>query len=590
MPKNIVLLSDGTGNSAAKPFKTNIWRLYQALDIDPVPPGGLRRQVVLYDEGVGSENFKPLALLGGAFGIGVWRNVRDLYTFTCRNYEQGDQIFAFGFSRGAFTVRLLVGLIGKCGLVVPDSEDDLKKKVEIAYLEYQRDFLLRASRKRYMLYHYVLADPHYVPGGAGGGRIIDVPGKQERPHIAFLGVWDTVSAYGLPVDELERGVDQWIWPMTVADRELSPMVLRARHALSLDDERPTFRPVLWNEQHGQDRIKQVWFAGAHANVGGGYPDDGLANVTLDWMMDEIGPELRFYPEERQEIRHRANAFGQYYDSRSGIAGYYRYGPRSVERLCHDRDHEVEIATPKFHPSALERIRRRQVAYAPLSPTLAFEVIEAPGHERHVVEQAYDATWMEQASNTVWWRRLSYLATVALSVLLVGFPLLDKWALPAIENILPAAATLDPLRPVVDRLSGIVPADFADILPGWSRPWVASFLHRPTIALVSALLLIWLFWRKSGQLQHKIAARAELAWAQLKHITVVPHIVRRWDDRIAGYFRSSPAWTSVYRFVSRRLIPFLFAWTVGLLVLVFVVIKLVVDAIKLRRLLRSKTSI
>src|SRR5215510_2239628 len=187
MPKNIVLLSDGTGNSAAKLFKTNVWRLYQALDIDPVPAAGLRRQVAFYDEGVGSENFKPLALLGSAFGIGVWRNVRDLYTFTCRNYEKGDQIFAFGFSRGAFTVRLLVGMIGKCGLVVPDSEDDLSKKVEIAYLEYRRDFLLRASRKRYMLYHHLLANPHYVSGGAGGARIIDVPGKQERPNIAFLG-------------------------------------------------------------------------------------------------------------------------------------------------------------------------------------------------------------------------------------------------------------------------------------------------------------------------------------------------------------------------------------------------------------------
>src|SRR5262249_56611176 len=152
--------------------------------------------------------------------------------------------------------------------------------------------------------------------------------------------------------------------------------------------------------------------------------------------------------------------------------------------------------------------------------------EGSGHERRRGEQAYDAMWMEQARNTVWWRRLSYLATVALSALLVSFPLLDKWALPAIENVLPAAATPDPLRPIVDRLSGVIPADFANILPGWSRPWVASFLPPPTIALVSALLLIWLFWRKSGQLQQKIAARAELAWAQLKQITVVPHILRR----------------------------------------------------------------
>src|SRR5262249_28828298 len=84
MPKNIVLLSDGTGNSAAKLFKTNVWRLYQALDIDPVPAAGLRRQVAFYDEGVGSENFKPLALLGSAFGTGAWRNVRDLSPFPCR--------------------------------------------------------------------------------------------------------------------------------------------------------------------------------------------------------------------------------------------------------------------------------------------------------------------------------------------------------------------------------------------------------------------------------------------------------------------------------------------------------------------------
>lgn len=358
MPKNIVLLSDGTGNSAAKLFKTNIWRLYQALDVDPDPPHGLRRQVALYDDGVGSDNFKPLALIGSAFGIGVWKNVRDLYAFTCRNYESGDQIFAFGFSRGAFTVRLLAGMIGKCGLIVADSEADLKRKVEIAYLEYRRDFLLRASRKRHMLYHRVLANPHYVPGAPGGGRIIDIPGKQERPNIAFLGVWDTVSAYGMPVDELQRGIDEWIWPMTVADRELSPTVLRARQALSLDDERPTFRPVLWNERRGEERIKQVWFAGVHANVGGGYPDDGLAYLTLDWMMNEVGAELRFYPEQREEIRQRANAFGRDYDSRSGIAGYYRYGPRSVARLSHDPDHDVDSRHGKVSP---ERARAHSAA-------------------------------------------------------------------------------------------------------------------------------------------------------------------------------------------------------------------------------------
>ncbi|HET9618797.1 MAG TPA: DUF2235 domain-containing protein, partial [Pseudolabrys sp.] len=87
--KNIVLLSDGTGNSSSSPFKTNVWRLYQAIDL---APGGAPRQLVYYDNGVGTENFKPIAALGGALGLGVWQNVRDLYTFVCRNYESGDNI------------------------------------------------------------------------------------------------------------------------------------------------------------------------------------------------------------------------------------------------------------------------------------------------------------------------------------------------------------------------------------------------------------------------------------------------------------------------------------------------------------------
>ena len=115
MFKNIVLLSDGTGNGSASPFKTNVWRLYQALDIAQPSDEAVPRQIAYYDNGVGSESLKPIAALGGAFGIGVWKNVRDIYTFVCRNYQLGDRIYGFGFSRGAFTIRLVMGLIGKCG-------------------------------------------------------------------------------------------------------------------------------------------------------------------------------------------------------------------------------------------------------------------------------------------------------------------------------------------------------------------------------------------------------------------------------------------------------------------------------------------
>jgi uncharacterized protein (DUF2235 family) len=107
---NIVLLSDGTGNSAAKVWRTNVWRLFQSLELKG------SGQIAIYDDGVGTSSFLPLAILGGAFGWGLKRNVRELYKFLCRNYRDGDRIYGFGFSRGAFTIRVLIGLVLNQGL------------------------------------------------------------------------------------------------------------------------------------------------------------------------------------------------------------------------------------------------------------------------------------------------------------------------------------------------------------------------------------------------------------------------------------------------------------------------------------------
>src|SRR3981189_2820603 len=115
MSKNIVLLSDGTGNSSSKIFKTNVWRLFQALDLTRPD-----RQVAYYDNGVGTSSFKLFAVLGGGFGFGRKRNVTDIYSFCCRNYVAGDRIYGFGFSRGAFTIRIVAGFIAKIGLVQYD--------------------------------------------------------------------------------------------------------------------------------------------------------------------------------------------------------------------------------------------------------------------------------------------------------------------------------------------------------------------------------------------------------------------------------------------------------------------------------------
>jgi uncharacterized protein (DUF2235 family) len=127
--RNIVLFSDGTGNSASKLFRTNVWRAYQAVDLaDPI-------KLTFYDEGVGTSPLRPLAMIGGAIGLGLGKNVRDLYAFVCRTYRPGDKIYAFGFSRGAFTIRVLMGLILHQGIVEYDgNEERLERNVASALL------------------------------------------------------------------------------------------------------------------------------------------------------------------------------------------------------------------------------------------------------------------------------------------------------------------------------------------------------------------------------------------------------------------------------------------------------------------------
>ena len=254
MSKNLVLFSDGTGNSAGKLFKTNVWRVREAVDLtdpqDPQQP----RQFAFYDDGVGTSSFKPLAVLGGAFGVGLARNVLDLYVFLCRLYEPGDHIYAFGFSRGAFTIRVLVGLVMTQGLLrYHGSETELQRLARDAYRSYRSERFkslnpivgwLRQLRDAWLnAWNAVWRRTPYARA-----ERIGQPGALNPIRIDFLGLWDTVDAYGLPVDELTRAIDAVIWPLTMRDNNLNPRVLCARHALAIDDERNAFHPQLWNEQ------------------------------------------------------------------------------------------------------------------------------------------------------------------------------------------------------------------------------------------------------------------------------------------------------------------------------------------------------
>lgn len=222
------------------------------------------------------------------------------------------------------------------------------------------------------------------------------------------------------------------------------------------DERTTFHPVLWNERNEapappdkngerhikDERISQVWFAGVHSSVGGGYPDDSLAHIPLCWIMKEAqacGLRYKTNPPADPDALKRAlsarDPDGRLYDSRRGLGGYYRYGPRKISDLCHARfsakpGDEVEINLPKIHESALRRIQPEAHPYAPLGIPARYEVVTECGKllppEKNPYEPLKRADARTQAQervwNLVWLRRGVFFATVAASLYLVFYPL------------------------------------------------------------------------------------------------------------------------------------------------------------------------
>jgi hypothetical protein len=358
MSKNIVICSDGTGNSAIKGRGTNVFKLFEAIDLNghKTRPE-LTPQVALYDDGVGTEDFKPLKIFAGATGFGLSRNVKQLYKELVRIYDPGDRIFLFGFSRGAFTVRTLVGLIAACGLLDFDKLEtaaDLDAVVNKTYDVYRKSY-------RTQLAKLFLGEPDtsVIPRfKADHCLACDVP-------IDFVGVWDTVDAVGLPF-HLSDFINWALYRFKFRDHKLSKLVKHACHALAIDDERHSFHPLLWHEgEEDAGRIEQVWFAGAHSNVGGGYPKQGMSLVALEWMMrkaectGEPGHGLRLLAADRALYYDHANVDDKLYDPRSGLGIFYRWKVRDIAAIC--RMHHTK---PSLHLSVLERIAHGTDDYAP----------------------------------------------------------------------------------------------------------------------------------------------------------------------------------------------------------------------------------
>jgi hypothetical protein len=258
--KRLVICCDGTWNRADTKTVTNIEKIARTVQLEPSRALGVQ-QMVLYLPGVGTAGYQTDKLLGGAFGLGLFHHVLNAYRFLSINYQPGDEIYVFGFSRGAYTARSLAGMVGKVGL--------LKREAMI-------DGLLHEAGQRYR-------HPADEPPPAGWSAPEEFRERHCHPSvpIRFLGVFDTVGALGVP-GALSRRHE-------FHDVRLGAGVEVARQALAVDEPRMKFEPCLWERVDSPgppDRIKQVWFEGAHSDVGGGYPEAGLSDTALLWMVTE----------------------------------------------------------------------------------------------------------------------------------------------------------------------------------------------------------------------------------------------------------------------------------------------------------------
>lgn len=270
--KRIVVCADGTWNlrdqvdkATGKRRPTNVTKVARA--VKPVGDDG-RHQLVIYLDGVGTGGGMD-RLTGGAFGHGIEENVRSLYRSIAYNYADGDEIFMFGFSRGAFTVRTLAGFMHNVGLVAKDND-------------------------------YYLPEIYgcYEKGHHRGSKEWDATfanrnlGKNHRPAppIRFVGAWDTVGALGAP-----GFIGQLFNRRKYAYHEvgLVPEIQNAYQALAIDERRKPFTPVIWSKAHAASNaspwngtLQQAWFTGVHCNVGGSEDPDGLANEALHWIVEK----------------------------------------------------------------------------------------------------------------------------------------------------------------------------------------------------------------------------------------------------------------------------------------------------------------
>ncbi len=321
--KRIIICSDGTWNRPERLGKddhpTNVLKV--ARGIETLAPNNIE-QIVFYDWGVGSY-YDPI--VGGAFGLGLNKNIMDAYRFLVHNYQVGDEIYLFGFSRGAYTVRSLCGMINNCSIL----KSQHASKIEAAFELYKTKSHKASSNKATQFKQDYAVQMH--------------------TKIKFIGVWDTVGSMGLPFSIFNFIGDK----DNFYDRKLGSNIEIARHALCLDELREDFEPTLWQERDEVD-LKQVWFAGVHSDVGGSYKPDSdgsvLSDIALAWLSQQASDQgLAFTPSfvdsiAPAQLNHNAKQHNEY-------KGKYRLLGKHVRQIPKSNSGYGVI---KVHPSVEQR--------------------------------------------------------------------------------------------------------------------------------------------------------------------------------------------------------------------------------------------
>lgn len=318
MGKNIVIFCDGTNQKGGVGSNTNVYKLFNMIE------DRTNRQIAYYDSGLGTD-FKKVT--GSLFGRGFSKNILECYKFIFNNFEAGDKIYLFGFSRGAATIRSLSNFIHLFG-ILPKSREDLIKEAFSIYKKKNR--IVKAAN---------FIDRHHTMWC----------------NIEFVGVWDTVAALGLPSKGLSAILDTFL-SHKFHSFNLSDSIKFARHALAIDDERKTFHPVLWNPIHNNstvDKLKQVWFAGVHTDVGGGYKEDDLSDISLKWMAQEAIDKGLIIYRKSQSYKNLVNSSpdinGIMHNEQKGFFGkIFKRAKRTWNKETHGE--------PCIHESVLNRTK------------------------------------------------------------------------------------------------------------------------------------------------------------------------------------------------------------------------------------------